>query len=42
MIAIIDYDIGNVSAVSNMLHRVGVSSQITSNSWGRVCKKNRS
>ena len=29
MIAIIDYDIGNISAVSNMLHRLGIKSKIT-------------
>lgn len=29
MIAIIDYDIGNLAAVANMLHRVGAQSQIT-------------
>lgn len=30
MIAIIDYDIGNLAAVSNMFHRLGHASQITS------------
>ena len=30
MIAIIDYDIGNISAVANMLQRLGLRSQITS------------
>lgn len=29
MIAIIDYDIGNLAAVSNMLHRLGVPCEIT-------------
>ncbi|WP_291991149.1 imidazole glycerol phosphate synthase subunit HisH [Candidatus Accumulibacter sp. ACC007] len=29
MIAIIDYDIGNISAVENMLHRIGAESEIT-------------
>ena len=29
MIAIIDYDIGNLAAVANMLHRVGADCQIT-------------
>lgn len=31
MIAIIDYDIGNLGAVANMLHRLGVPCVITSN-----------
>ena len=31
MIAIIDYDIGNLSAVANMLHRLGGVCEITSN-----------
>jgi glutamine amidotransferase len=31
MIAIIDYDIGNLAAVANMLHRVGVEGVVTSN-----------
>lgn len=31
MIAIIDYDIGNISAVGNMLHRLGIKSKITAN-----------
>jgi glutamine amidotransferase len=30
VIAIIDYDIGNITAVSNMLSRIGLQSQITS------------
>ena len=30
MIAIIDYDIGNIAAVSNMLSRIGLQSHITS------------
>ena len=30
MIAIIDYDVGNVSAIANMLHRVGALSAVTS------------
>lgn len=30
MIAIIDYDIGNITAVSNMLSRIGLQSHITS------------
>lgn len=30
MIAIIDYDIGNIAAVANMLHRLGVRAKITS------------
>lgn len=29
MIAIIDYDIGNLQAVRNMLHRIGATSEIT-------------
>jgi glutamine amidotransferase len=29
VIAIVDFDIGNLAAVANMLHRVGVASQIT-------------
>jgi imidazole glycerol-phosphate synthase subunit HisH len=29
MIAIVDYDIGNLAAVANMLHRVGAASEIT-------------
>ncbi len=29
MIAIVDYDIGNVSAIANMLHRVGALGQVT-------------
>lgn len=29
MIAIIDYDIGNIAAVANMLHRIGVNCEIT-------------
>jgi glutamine amidotransferase len=29
MIAIVDYDIGNLSAVANMLHRLGAACQIT-------------
>lgn len=31
MIVIVDYDIGNLAAVSNMLRRVGYASKITSN-----------
>ena len=31
MIAIIDYDIGNLGAVANMLHRIGVPAVITHN-----------
>ena len=31
MIAIIDYDIGNVTAVANMLQRIGVSCRVTAN-----------
>lgn len=30
MIAIVDYDIGNISAISNMFHRLGIKSIITS------------
>lgn len=29
MIAVLDYDIGNLSAIANMLHRLGVSCEIT-------------
>lgn len=31
MIAIVDYDIGNLAAVENMLHRMGVVCEITAN-----------
>ncbi|MDY0039726.1 MAG: imidazole glycerol phosphate synthase subunit HisH, partial [Desulforhabdus sp.] len=32
MIAVIDYDIGNISAVTNMLHRIGVQCAVTAQS----------
>lgn len=37
MIAIIDYDIGNLAAVANMLHRVGAASVITADA-GRIAE----